>query len=251
MREQLRKEALRLRKTGLSYNEIRKEIPVAKSTLSLWLKSVRLPKKHRDRLYKRQISILSLGSQIQKMRRAREVDLIIREAKRDIQLPLSLETYRLMGAALYWGEGCKSKGFNVTNSDPRLIFFMVKWIERIFGVPSKDLRARLNIYPQQNELKIKKFWSLLTGIPLQNFGKSYVKPLSKGYKANNLYYGTMRVELPKGTDARYKIYGWIQAALQDIESRVTLAERKWSSLKAVSRPVNVAPHSLVGKAADS
>ena len=123
-----------------------------------------------------------------------------------------------------------------------------------------DIKAIIDVCPKRRQTllfsatypdEIKKFWSLLTGIPLQNFGKSYVKPLSKGYKANNLYYGTMRVELPKGTDARYKIYGWIQASLQDIESRVTLAERKWSSLKAVSRPVNVAPHSLVGKAADS
>lgn len=235
----LKFKATRLRKRGLSYNEIRKKVDVSKSTLSLWLKAIRLKPEHRRRLYTKQIEILSRGPKSQKERRAREVEEIIKKAEDEIVRPLSSETQRLMGAALYWAEGSKGKMFEITNSDPYLILFIVRWIESIFGIPAANLKARLNIYPQQSETKIKKFWSELTGIPLENFGKSCVKPLSKGYKKNNLYYGTVKVEVPKSVDMRYRVFGWIKAALKNIENNVGIVQKKWQSLAETPRPVNL------------
>lgn len=235
----LKIEAIKLRKKGLSYNEIKKKIPVAKSTLSIWLKAVPLSDKQRQKLYTKQIQILSRGPFSQKERRAKEVEIIIKNAEKEIHLPLPLEAYRLMGAFLYWAEGSKGKMFELTNSDPYLILFVIRWIEKIFKINPKILKARLNIYPQQNEVKIKKFWSDLTGIPLKNFGKSFIKPLSSGFKKNNLYYGTMRIEVPKSVNLRYRVYGWIKAVLNTIESDVKLAERKWQSLREAPRPVNL------------
>ncbi len=249
----LKAKAIQLRKKGLSYNEIRKYIPVSKSSLSLWLKHIRLSPKHRARLYTKQIEILSRGTPSQVERRKREVEQIISDAKAEIQLPLSSETFKFLGAALYWAEGTKGKNFTVTNSDPMLIMFMVGWFKRIFKISPTTLKARLNIYPQQNEMTIKKFWSDLTSIPLDNFGKTFVKPKSKGYKKNNLYYGTISVYVPKGTDMKLRIFGWIQAALQDIAPQLESTQRKWSSLREVDRnPVNlVAAYSSAGRASDS
>jgi len=119
----LKIKAIKLRKQGLSYNEIKVKIPVAKSTLSLWLKSIPLKEEHKQRLYTKQIQILSRGSQSQKERRFREVEKIIKNAELEIDMPLSFETYRLMGAFLYWAEGSKGKRFELTNSNiwPRLV----------------------------------------------------------------------------------------------------------------------------------
>lgn len=235
----LKLKAIKLRKRGLSYNEIRKNINVAKSTLSLWLKNISLKLEYRKRLYTRQIQILSRGPQSQKERRAREVEKIIEGAKNEIKFPLSFETFRLIGAALYWAEGSKGKMFQITNSDPHFILFMVHWIERIFQISPKKIKAWLNIYPQQNEIKIKKFWSNLTGIPFKNFGKSYVKPLSKGYKKNNLYYGTIKIEILKSVDIKYRVFGWITGVLKEIETNVKITQRKWQSLIETPRPVNL------------
>lgn len=235
----LKLKAIRLRKRGLSYNEIKRQVPVAKSTLSLWLKGITLKPEHRKRLYTKCIQILARGPQSQKERRAREVEQIIAQAEKEIQLPLSLEAFRLFGVALYWAEGSKGKMMEITNSDPHLILFIIQWFERIFAIPPTNLKARLNIYPQQNEMKIKRFWSDLTGIPLRNFGKSYVKPLSKGYKKNNLYYGTMRIEVPKSVNMHYRVFGWVKAILQDISPAVQLIQRRWQSLKDTKRPVNL------------
>src|SRR3989338_1268965 len=236
---ELQKKAIKLRKRGLSYSEIRKQINVAKSSLSLWLKHIELKPEHKARLYTKHIQFLNLGAQSQKERRAREVTEIIKNAEEEIKSPLSIDAYRLMGAALYWAEGSKNGLCQVTNSDPRLICFMVKWIEKMFSMPPKNLKARLNIYPQQNEKQIKKFWSELTGIPLERFGKSFVKPLSKGYKKNNLYYGTIKIEIPKSINMKHRIFGWVNAVLKE-SVEVSLAERRWQDRKSTrSIPVNL------------
>lgn len=253
---QFKKRAISLRKKGLSYNEIKKEINVSKSTLSLWLKAVPLTPEQRERLYTNNIINMAKGPQSQKERRKREVEKIVEKSKEEIQLPLSFETYRLVGAFLYWAEGSKTSGFEITNSDPYCILFMVRWFERIFGVSPRELKARLNIYSQQNESEIKQFWSQLTKIPLENFCKSFVKPPNKGYKKNNLYYGTIKIRIPKGTNMRYKVFGWIKAILKDVAPDIELVQREWKSLKETSRPANIpekqtCPASSIGRAGRS
>lgn len=235
----LKSKAIKLRKKGLSYNEIKKEVKVAKSTLSLWLKTVPLTPEQRKQLYTKQISILSRGPQSQKERRKREIAKIIKEAGKEIQLPLSPQVYKLFGAALYWAEGSKTKGFEITNSDPSFILFIVKWLKKVLGVPSSRLKVKLNIYPQQNDQELKQFWAQLTGIPLANFNKSFVKPLNKDYKKNNLYYGTIGISVLRGTDFRHRVYGWIKAILKDIVPRTELAQKEWESLREIARPVNL------------
>ncbi|MDI6734252.1 MAG: hypothetical protein QMD50_02030 [Patescibacteria group bacterium] len=235
----LKKNAIKLRKSGRSYNEIKKKINVSKSTLSLWLKNIPLSLTDKKRFYTKQIQILSLGPKSQKERRAREIEKIIFEAEREINLPLNPETYRLMGASLYWAEGSKGKRFVLTNSDPHLILFIVKWIEKILKISPNELILRLNIYPQQNEMKIKKFWSDLTNIPIKNFGKSYIKPTSTNFKQNNLYFGTIRVEIPKSANIQHQIFGWIKAAIKDIDPNVKFVQNKWRILKETKKPVNL------------
>jgi len=234
-----RAQAVILRKKGLSYNEIRRQIPVSKSSLSIWLKDILLSPRHRARLYTKQIRILSRGSQSQHERRKREVDKIIADAKAEVHLPLSKDTFKFLGAALYWAEGSKTKNFEVTNSDPSMILFMVQWIEKIFKIPPAKLKPKLNIYPQQNEKKIKTFWSDLTGIPLKNFGKSYIKPITSRYKSNNLYDGTIKTYVPKSIDRIHQIFGWIQAVMKNTKPRVDFTKRKWQSLTKTKRPINL------------
>jgi len=232
--------ATALRKKGLSYNEIRQQVPVAKSSLSLWLKNVRLSPKHRARLYTKQVQILSRGTPSQVERRKREIALIMRDAKEEIPLPLSFETYRFLGAALYWAEGSKTKSFTIANSDPVLIAFMISWFKKMFDVSPSTLKAHLNIYSQQNEKEVKQFWSDITRIPIENFGKTFIKPTNKGFKKNNLYYGTIKVYVPKGTDMRYKTLAWIHVALQDAIPAIESKILRWSQLKTVERPpVNI------------
>src|SRR5207249_316451 len=58
-----RERAIELRRHGLSYREIRAQVPVAKSTLSLWLRQVGLAKAQRQRLTERRLAAAHRGSQ--------------------------------------------------------------------------------------------------------------------------------------------------------------------------------------------
>ena len=225
--------------SALFYKEIKEHINVPKSTLSLWLKDVPLKPEYKQRLYTKQIEILARGASSQKERRKREIDEIIKNAKKEISTEISQETSMLFGAALYWAEGNKKGEFKITNSDPRLILFMVHWLKTTFDIEPSYLKIHLNMYSQQDESDLKKFWSYLTKIPLKNFGKSFIKPTNKNYKKNNLYYGTVQIYVPRSTDKKHRVFGWIQAVLQNTESQVELAEQKWVSLKKISRPINL------------
>lgn len=244
----LKLKAIKLRTNGKSYTEISKLLSTSKSTLSYWLKSVPLKRKYREKFYTQRIENLSKGSQSQKERREREIENIIEKAEKEIAIPLPFKTCQLMGAALYWAEGSKTKMFEFTNSDPYMILFIVKWIESVFKIFPANLKAVLNIYPQQNGYKIKKFWSDLTNIPIQNFGKSYIKPPSNNYKKNNLYYGTIKIMIPKSMNIKHRIFGWVKASLKNIESNVELTEQKWQSIRETPRPINLkGPHNLMVK----
>ena len=83
----LKLKAKKLRKKGLSYGEIRKEINISKSTLSLWLKGVSLTPKQKKRLYTKNILALARGPQSQKERRLQEIAEITNNAEKEISLP--------------------------------------------------------------------------------------------------------------------------------------------------------------------
>ena len=239
MKNTLQIKARALRVEGLSYKEIREEINVAKSTLSLWLRNVPLKPEYKKRLYTKQIEFLSHGPHSQKERRSHEIDAIIEKAASEISFPLSKEAQILFGVALYWAEGDKGKNFEITNSDPYLILYMTHWLKSVFDIDPDALKAYLNIYSQQDEVAIKGFWSELTGIPVKNFGKSYIKPSNKHFKKNNLYYGTIQIYIPKGTNLKHRVFGWTKAVLQNYENEIYSIEKNWESLRNVPRPANV------------
>src|SRR3989338_6806222 len=116
-----------------------------------------------------------LGALANKEKRAREVLQIKNLAKEEIK-EISPEIFKVAGTILYWAEGTKTKNTSISNSDPRVVKFMVNWWEQIFGIGPANLKAHVHIHYANDEKKIKKFWSELTRIPLVNFGKSFVKP---------------------------------------------------------------------------
>ena len=77
--------AILLKKEGLSYSEILKEIPVAKSTLSLWLYTVGLSKKQTQRLTEKKLAAMQRGAKRKREIRIEKSLRIKEEAKREVQ----------------------------------------------------------------------------------------------------------------------------------------------------------------------
>lgn len=174
----LRKEklkAIRLRKGGASYNQIRKEIKVSKSSLSLWLHNMPLSEKRLREL--QGFNAVRIEKYRETRRRTREARWAkVREtAKKDIGLLNKRELF-LAGLFLYWGEGGKTKvaATTISNTDPAVILFFIRWL-KLFKVPRDRLRVNTHLYADMNVQKELQYWSKILKLPLSSFRKPYIK----------------------------------------------------------------------------
>lgn len=227
----LKNKAEALRTRGKSFGEIAKELKIGKSTARFWTSHIKLKPADKARLYTKRIEILSSGPNSSRKRRQREIEKIILNSEKEIKENISESAFKLVGAMLYWAEGNKTKQFALTNSDPLLIKFFIEWASAVFNISPRDFKAYLNIYSGQSDGELKKFWSELTGIPIENFGKSFVKPASKDYKKNRLYYGTIKIRLVRGGDSLQRLFAWIRVFLRKYIKDVDFIETKWNKLR--------------------
>ncbi len=200
-----------MREKGKSYNDIKKELCLSKSTISLWCRDVKLTSQQKAALLhssKRMIA-QQLGARANHEKREKEIAFVRNTAKREI-VNLTTGAFKVAGAMLYWAEGTKTQSAAVSNSDPRIIKFMVRWFDKFFQVTPEQFTAHLHIHYGNDENKIKKFWSTLTGIPLKNFGKSFIKPRGTGHRTNILPNGIIKIRVKGvGTEnLRHRIIAW-------------------------------------------
>ncbi len=205
-RWEIKEKVRKLRKQGLSYKDVRKIIPVAKSTISTWCKDIVLTPEQKTALGKR-YDVQHKGAQVNRLKRQKEIQRIRNQAKQEIKR-FSENPFKVAGLMLYWAEGNKTQQVGVCNSDSNLIKFMMDWFRKVCKVPEYKFKAYLNIHSGQDEVKIKKFWSKITKVPLSQFGKTYIKPEGVGFKKNILYNGTIRIIICN-KDLLYRILAWI------------------------------------------
>lgn len=212
--------AILLRKKGLSYREILEEIPVAKSTLSLWLRNVGLSKKQKQRLTKKKLIAMKMGAEARRNQRIVITKEIKRKAIKDIN-KLNKRDLWLIGTALYWAEGAKQKDHNVSerisfgNSDARMIKLFLYWLLRILKISKEDICFRIFLHESsENRLKeVREYWSEITNFPMKDFQKITWKRHKINSKRKNIgknYYGLLEVRVKKSTYANRKIDGWIE-----------------------------------------
>lgn len=214
----LKEEAIKLRKRGLSYNEILQKVPVAKSTISLWCRYIKLTPKQIKNLQSGRITKNALKGikAIQNMFWRRRCEAFFSGADMLKNKKLINKNSRFIaGLMLYWAEGNKKSGAAIANSDPRIIKFAVSWLKEFWDVSPGQIKVHLHLHSGQDENKMKAYWSSLTGISLKNFGKSFVKPEGSGYRKNILYNGTVKIAVRKmgSTYLLFKILGAINGFL--------------------------------------
>ncbi len=207
-----------LRRQGLSYGEIRARLSfsVSKGTVSRWCKEIELTPEQLDRLdqlgrecwYRNRLK----GSKTTQRRRAAEIEIIKTKARVEVA-ELFKKKLWVAGLMLYWAEGSKTHSVCLTNSDPQLVRFMMAWLRKFCKVPEEKFRARMHIHSGQDEKSIKNFWSEITGIPLSQFGKCYVKKEGTGHRKNILYQGTIQVAI-SNRNLLHTIQGWIEGFSQ-------------------------------------
>lgn len=215
-----KEKAIKLRKRGLSYNEILKEVPAAKSTLSLWLRSVALAKRQRQRLTEKRLAAGLRGALKRKEQRKILTEKIKKRARSEIKNITKRDLW-MIGIVLYWGEGTKQKEHNVSqdvtlgNSDSRIIKIFLDWLLKICKISKKNINFRILLHETaKNRLPgIKKYWSKITGFPIDKFQKVTWKKHKIGTNRKNIkktYHGLLEVKVKKSTNLNRKIDGWVE-----------------------------------------
>lgn len=214
----LRLKAREMRSKGESVNVIAKKLGVAKSTLSLWVRDIILSVEQLERLRKHVIDSGEAGrlkgALLQKSRRIEKenkyrIEGIVKLSK------ISDSELFIAGISLYWAEGSKkNKAVQLCNSDPKMINFHLKWLNKFFGVDINRLSARVSINQihYDREQSVKEYWSQQTKIPLSQFRKTMFKTskVHKIYENHNEHYGVFDVYVLKPSEIYYKILGLVE-----------------------------------------
>jgi transposase-like protein len=175
--DELRDRARALRHDGWSVPEIAQELDIAKSTASLITKDIAWEPTPDRKARAKQAARMRWDRF--KALRAAERERIVDEMAEEIG-ELSDRELLLVGATMYWAEGCKMKPWNSTetltfiNSDPDVIRLHLEWLSYI-GVSPDRLTFRVHIHERADVAGAERFWADVVGVPVGNFARTTLK----------------------------------------------------------------------------
>jgi hypothetical protein len=214
-KDDLREQAVAMRRDGHSYREIREAIGVSKSTLSLWLREVELTGEQRRRLADlNQIGRTKAARTIQARRLARQA-ATIDGARAQIARVAESELF-VEGFVANLAEGAKAKPwrsgekFAFINSDPEMITLMLRWLDLI-GVSRDRLVCRVSIHESADIELAESFWRSITGLGADQFGKATLKrhnPVTVRRNVGGSYQGCLVIYVRRSTELCRQIAGW-------------------------------------------
>lgn len=217
--------AVKLRKVGYSHSEILENIKVSRSSLTLWLKDIKLTKSQIERLRLKNETARKLGSLTLKRNRIEKTRKIINKAKSEIN-NLNESYLKIIGSILYWAEGSKqkehdpSKELVFSNSDPKMIKVYLLWVKKCLLIKPSDIVFEMYIHKtyQKTQNSLATYWSKVTNFDKSCFQKVYFKKNKVHTMRKNKgkdYHGVLRISVKRSTDLNRKVTGWIQGICKE------------------------------------
>lgn len=213
--------AIKLRKQGLSYNQISKKINAPKSTLSYWLKDIEISRdakeKIRRRVHETSVKALIERNKKQTLIAENKARKIRKQAEREAKEMLGDNLF-IAGVSLYWAEGYKKgaygsswKSVDFANSDPEMIKVMMKFFRVICGVKDENIKLQLIAHKNVDSEKAINFWAKKTRLPKKQFMKVFCSyPNKSSKRKNTLTNGTLHIRI-NNVELFFRIIGWIDA----------------------------------------
>lgn len=223
MHKELKAKALKLRiDNNLSYNAILVQVPVAKSTLSEWLKHFPLSKEkilelRREGWKKGEASRERFRETMRNKRNERMkkvYDVCVAKISK-----ISKDALFVAGLMLYLGEGSKTDYSKIVlaNTDPRIVSFFTTWLNEFLDIPKERMKAQLHLYPNMDIEKETKFWKNVLGFQDKQFYKPYISKILRSsftYKESfrhgtcSVYFGSVdkKAELMMNIQAFIDLY---------------------------------------------
>src|ERR1700690_4301294 len=183
MRYADREKALTLRiKHQMGYGAIAKELSVPKSTLSYWLRDLPLSKERvlelRREAWSRGEASRELFRQTMRKKRDARDENVYQEQRRKF-IRISSQTLFVAGLMLYLAEGTKKNDYTIglANTDPRLIKFFIRWLQKFLDVPHSKMKMQLHLYESMDINKERRFWLKQTGFLQKQLYKDQIRSL--------------------------------------------------------------------------
>lgn len=167
--------AIDLRQEGKSYGDIRAELGVSKSTLSVWLREYPLSAT-RVRELRGDKKKIERYQRTRAAKRSRQLEELFVDEKRRM-LPLKVRDIEIGGLFLFWGEGAKTRmtTLSIANTDPSAIHAFIRWLKICYGIDAERVVFRLHLYADMHIDTEVMFWSRALGVSRIQFKKTYIK----------------------------------------------------------------------------
>jgi hypothetical protein len=223
--DQLKTQAVELRRQGKSRREIREALGfIGNSTLNKLLGDEPLPAERTGPGYaeSRQRTAAGVERYWAAERPAREAARAAISAVAADQLgELTDREITIAGAIAYWCEGTKSKPYRIDekvrfiNSDPALIKFFLKFLDKA-GVPRQRLRYSVHIHESADIETATSYWADVVGGTPDQFLRPVIKrhaPRLSRHGDDNGYYGCLRVSVTQSSGLYRQISGWAHGVM--------------------------------------
>lgn len=190
----LKETAIELRKNGVSMTVIERKFGIPRSTLSGWFKGIPLTEEQRTKLMKNSYDgwkrARVKAHEWHRTQKALRLLTAKQEAIKTLgKIELTDEVLDLAFAMLYLGEGAKNGTTSLASSDPKILKFVLKVLERNYGVTKDMVRCELHLRADQDPETSKQYWSLELGVPLDRFRGCYIDQRSAGRPTYEHYKG--------------------------------------------------------------
>lgn len=212
-RNDLRARAREMRAAGLTYDRIRDDLEVSKSSISLWVRDLPRPQ---PRPGAREKSLAAARRGREAALRRREIERL--QAKHAAAMAvggLSERELFLLGVALYWAEGSKDKPYErrehlkFVNSDPDVIRCHLSWL-RLLGVTDDRLRFTVNIHESADVPSAERFWARVVGGGPERFNRTVLKrhrPTTSRRNTGEQHRGCLAVYVSRSADLYRRVEG--------------------------------------------
>lgn len=215
--EQQRK-AKKMRLQGMSITTIAASLGVSKGSVSRWVRDTELSPELLAAIKKRSHSAAAVEARrASRLKRETSIKDGIRSSASSTITISTDQELKLIGIALYWGEGTKKKRGVVefTNSDPDMIRIMMRFFKVVCSVPDQKFRVHVYLHSHLEPRKAEQYWSTITGIPINQFHKTSVQHNTNRIQKDTLPYGTCAIVICD-TDLKLQIEGWTTGLSQQI-----------------------------------
>lgn len=186
--EEIKQKVQDLRREGWSLGELGLKTGISKSTISGWVRDIRLSEAQKRRIKEKEIASASKARQLAIKSWHKKIENWKEGIRKKIQHfgKISLRNQKigkLVCGLLYLCEGSKypaTKCLAFGNSDPKIIRAFLDLLRKYFHIRENKLRCRIIPRWDQDINELQSFWSSITKIPLGKFYKTISDKRTKG-----------------------------------------------------------------------